>query len=310
MRPPLRGIIAAIPTPFGGDEGLRLDALASNLKKWNETPLAGFTVLGTTGEFVSLSTDEKKRVLAAAREIVPADKVFVAGTGAESTRETIALSSWAAEIGCDYAIVVTPHYLKWSISKDALVDHYRRVADACAIPIVVYHIPQCTGFDLTPETVARIAEHENVAGIKDSSGDWKNTEAMLKRFPGFGIFAGSEDFLLANMRAGGVGCITATGNVNAGMIRALYENWQKPDADQRQAHRGHAEHDGRREDQRLRPQRQMRRRDAVAARGPAHREGRAEIDGDEQDQEFRQTQQHEGLGDVVPEDSQHLYVPL
>jgi 4-hydroxy-2-oxoglutarate aldolase len=210
MSPALGGILAAIPTPFESDESLRLEALVSNLKRWNETPLDGVTVLGTTGEFVSLSTDEKKLVLAKAREVVPGDKVFVAGTGAESTRETIALSRWAAGIGADYAIVVTPHYLRGSISKNALVDHYRLVADECPIPIVVYHIPQCTGVELLPETVARIAEHENVAGIKDSSGHLESLQEMIRLSrPGFAVLTGSAPMLLAAFLAGADGAILA-----------------------------------------------------------------------------------------------------
>ena len=104
----LEGIIAAIPTAFHSDETLHLDALESNLQRWNDTSLAGYTVLGTTGEFVALTLDEKKKVLSRAREAATPEKVFLAGTGAESTHETLALTRWLGTVGADYAIVVTP----------------------------------------------------------------------------------------------------------------------------------------------------------------------------------------------------------
>jgi 4-hydroxy-2-oxoglutarate aldolase len=210
MRRPLRGIIAAIPTPFDDDESLRLGALESNLKRWKETPLAGYTVLGTTGEFVHLTTDEKKAVLSKAREHVPSERLFVAGTGAESTRETRALSTWAAGIGADYAIVVTPHYHRGSTPEDALVDHFFRVAEASPIPVIVYLIPQCTGVALAPETVARLAGHENVAGIKDSSGDLQTLQETRRLCrPDFAVLTGAAPILLAAFLSGADGAILA-----------------------------------------------------------------------------------------------------
>jgi len=151
----LEGIIAAIPTPFHPDETLNLEALESNVKRWNDTSLNGYTVLGTTGEFVSLTPDEKKQVLERAREATPREKVFVAGTGAESTFETISLTRWAAALGADYAIVVTPHYNRRGFAPQSLVEHYHRIADASGIPIVVYHIPACTGLTLEPATIGK-----------------------------------------------------------------------------------------------------------------------------------------------------------
>ncbi len=209
-RPALEGIIAAIPTPFDASENLDLDALESNLKRWNETALSGYTVLGTTGEFVSLTTEEKKRVLERARAIVPEDKVFLAGTGAESTRETIELTRWAGTLGADYAILITPHYNRRSVTPGMLVDHYRRVAEESSIPIVVYHIPACTGLTLEPSTVARIAEHENVAGIKDSSGDvfaLQEVRRLCRRE--FSVLTGAVPILFAAHVVGARGAILA-----------------------------------------------------------------------------------------------------
>jgi 4-hydroxy-2-oxoglutarate aldolase len=206
----LEGIIAAIPTPFHADQSLHLDALEANLKRWNDTSLAGYTVLGTTGEFVSLTLDEKKAVLERAREAAVGEKVFLAGTGAESTFETIELTRFAAACGADYAIVVTPHYNRRAFARESLVEHYHRVADASAVPVVVYHIPMCTGLALEPSTVARIAEHPNVAGIKDSSGDAVSLQEMRRLCPeDFAILTGSAPSLLAAFTVGADGAILA-----------------------------------------------------------------------------------------------------
>jgi 4-hydroxy-2-oxoglutarate aldolase len=206
----LGGIIAAIPTPFHPDETLNLEALESNVKRWNDTSLSGFTVLGTTGEFVSLTLDEKKRVLERAREVASREKLFLAGTGAESTFETLALTRFAASIGADYAILVTPHYNRRSFSSRSLVEHYHRVAEASAIPVVVYHIPACTGLALEPTTVARIAEHPNVAGIKDSSGDVLALQETKRLCPEeFAVLTGSAQILLAASTVGAQGAILA-----------------------------------------------------------------------------------------------------
>jgi 4-hydroxy-2-oxoglutarate aldolase len=208
--PDLGGIIAAIPTPFDANEELALDALASDITRWNATRLDGYTVLGTTGEFVSLTTDEKKRVIERARSAIPANKTMLAGTGEESTRATVALSRWAGEIGCDYAIVVTPHYARMMFSRDSLRQHYDRVADASPIPIVIYHIPQCTGVDLSPQTVAEIAEHDNVAGIKDSSGNVFALQEMRRLCPAdFVILTGGAHVLHAALSVGADGAILA-----------------------------------------------------------------------------------------------------
>lgn len=206
----LEGIIAAIPTPFHSDETLNLEALESNVKRWNDTSLSGYTVLGTTGEFVSLTLDEKKRVLERAREAASREKIFLAGTGAESTFETLTLTRFSAAIGADYAILVTPHYNRCYFSPRSLVEHYHRVAEASPIPIVVYHIPACTGLTLEPTTVARIAEHPNVAGIKDSSGDVLALQETRRLCPEeFAVLTGSAQILLAAFTVGASGAILA-----------------------------------------------------------------------------------------------------
>jgi 4-hydroxy-tetrahydrodipicolinate synthase len=235
-RPALEGIIAAIPTPFDASENLELDALESNLKRWNETSLSGYTVLGTTGEFVSLATEEKKKVLARARDAVPRDKVFLAGTGAESTRETIALTRWAGGIGADYAILITPHYNRRSFTPSILVEHYHRVAEESSIPIVVYHIPACTGVALEPSTVARISSHENVAGIKDSSGDVLALQEMKRLCrETFSVLTGSLSILFAAHVVGARGAILADACLVGELCVELRRAFEKRDYDRARA---------------------------------------------------------------------------
>ena len=228
----LGGILAAIPTPFDANEDLALDALRSNLERWNKSRLQGYTVLGTTGELVSLATEEKKRVLAAAREAIPANRTFVAGTGAESTRETVTNTRDAAEAGADYAIVVTPHYNRFGFSDGALDAHYRRVADESPIPVLLYHIPACTGLALPPETVARIAEHPNVAGIKDSSGDVLALQETRRLAPrGFRVLTGSASGLLAAVTVGADGAILADACVAPDLCIDVFEAARAGDLD-------------------------------------------------------------------------------
>ncbi|MGH9320051.1 MAG: dihydrodipicolinate synthase family protein [Vicinamibacteria bacterium] len=234
--PRLEGIIAAIPTPFDANEDLHLEALRFNLGRWNQTALSGYTVLGTTGEFVSLTTDEKKEVLETAREIVPQDRVFVAGTGGESTRETLELTRWVSGIGADYAILITPHYNRRSFTVSGIVDHYHRIAEASPIPIVVYHIPVCTGLSLEPSTVAKIAEHRNVAGIKDSSGDvFALQEYKRLCREDFAILTGSASILLAALTAGARGAILADACLAWDLPAALQEAFDASDLDRARA---------------------------------------------------------------------------
>ncbi len=165
------GVYVPVPTPFRGDQ-VATDRLKANLAKWNATDLAGYVVLGSTGEFPMLSEAERDVVLVAAREAIPRGKAFLAGTGANSTLHTIRQTKRAAEIGADAAIVITPHYFtKGFAQAGAQVRHYVAVAEASPIPVMLYNFPLNTGINLEPDTVARIAEHPNVCGIKDSSGN-------------------------------------------------------------------------------------------------------------------------------------------
>jgi len=166
----LAGIFPALTTPYREDGAVALDRFRANLARYNRTGLRGYVVLGSTGESVLLSKDEAESLLLAAREAASPDKLLIAGTGAESTAETIAKTKRAAELGYAVALVKTPHYYKPVYGPEAFLRHYRAVADASPIPVLLYSVPVFTGVALETREVLALAEHPNILGIKDSSG--------------------------------------------------------------------------------------------------------------------------------------------
>jgi 4-hydroxy-2-oxoglutarate aldolase len=208
------GVYIPVPTPFRGD-AVATDRLKANLDRWNQTGLGGYVVLGSTGEFPMLSEAERDAVLAAAREAIPRDKAFIAGTGANSTLMTIQQTKRAAEIGADAAIVITPHYFTKGFSQPAAqIRHYLAVADASPIPIMLYNFPLNTGINLEPDTVARIAEHPNVCGIKDSSGNIPQAAQIIHLTPkSFHVLVGAAAALLPSLAIGSSGGILALANI-------------------------------------------------------------------------------------------------
>lgn len=209
-----RGVFAPIPTPFGEDGEIAYGALRDNLGRWARTRLAGLVVLGSNGEFPLLEPDEKEALVGFVREHFPADRPVIAGTGCESTRATIRFTKKAAQLGADAALVLNPHYYKGSMTEAALKRFYLDVAEASPIPIMIYNMPGNTGLNLPARLVVGLAEHPNIAGIKDSSGNIVQiSEILAGAPPGFAVFAGSGSFLLPTILMGGVGGTLAVANV-------------------------------------------------------------------------------------------------
>lgn len=210
------GVFVPLTTPFRGDE-LATDRLQANIRRYNETSLSGYVLLGSTGEFPMLSDAERDRVLAAAREAIPRDKKFLAGTGANSTLHTVRQTRRAAELGADAAIVVTPHYFtKAFMQPVAQIRHYLAVAEASPIPVVLYNFPLNTGINLEPDVVARIAQHPNVGGIKDSSGNIPQAAQIIDQTPKtFDVLVGAAAALLPGLAIGVAGGVLALGNLAA-----------------------------------------------------------------------------------------------
>jgi 4-hydroxy-2-oxoglutarate aldolase len=161
----LNVIFHALTTPFDADGAVASDRLKENIARYNRLPLAGYVAVGSTGESVLLSRAEVEQVFTAVRESAAPGKILIAGVGSESTPETISRAKAAATIGFDIALVNTPSFFKSALTPDALVEHYRRVADASRIPVVLYAIPQFTGVAREPDLVARLAEHPNIIGL-------------------------------------------------------------------------------------------------------------------------------------------------
>lgn len=209
----LRGILPAAVTPFKDgkvDEG----GIAHNLRRWNETGLSGYLFLGSTGEFVHLEEKERDQVIATAREHIPKAKWLVVGTGDFSTERTIRFTRRAGDLGADAALVVNPFYYKRVMTPEALQKHYFAVADASPIPVLVYNVPPFTSMNIEPETVARLAEHPNIVGIKDSAGDVGQLNALLRLCPpGFAVFTGAARVLHAALVIGVAGGMLALANV-------------------------------------------------------------------------------------------------
>jgi 4-hydroxy-2-oxoglutarate aldolase len=175
----LHGVFPPITTPFYPDGNVYFKKLESNVERYSRTPCAGIVVLGSTGEAILLSDQERRDVLKSAREATAPNKVLIAGTGIESAIETLRLTEYAAEIGYDAALVRTPHYYKAQMHSANILAFYRTVADRSPLPVIIYNFPQATGYDIPAELVIELAEHPNLMGIKESSGDVEKVRKMV-----------------------------------------------------------------------------------------------------------------------------------
>src|SRR5205814_3749580 len=167
----LQGIFPPITTPFYSDGRVYLKKLEHNVDRYSKTPVAGLTVLGSTGEAIMLSDEERREVLKVAREVATPNKVLIAGTGVESAIETLRLTEYAADLGYDVALVRTPHFYRPQMKPAALLAFYRTVADRSPLPLLIYSVPVFTGYDMAAEMVIELADHPNIIGIKESGGD-------------------------------------------------------------------------------------------------------------------------------------------
>ncbi len=207
------GVAPPVVTPFRDGE-LAEDWLRQNLVRLSTTGLSGILVLGSNGEAAHLSPEEKRRVMEIGREAVPRDLWFMAGTGEATTGATLNSTRDAAERGADAVLVAPPFYYKESMKGEVLRSHYLEVAEGSPVPVLLYNVPQFTGLNLEPSLVARLAEHPNIVGIKDSSGNIAQlTEIRRLTSPEFNVFVGSAPVFLAALCIGAGGGILAAANV-------------------------------------------------------------------------------------------------
>ena len=220
------GIYPPLPTSFDNDENLATDKMRLNIEKLLKFDLAGVLVLGSNGELVHLTENEKFEVYDMAREAIPKDKIMLAGTGGQSTRETIRLTKAAANAGADAVLVLNPSYYRGLMTTDALVAHYAAVADASTVPVLIYNMPANSGLDMDAQTIVRIAEHENIIGLKDSGGNIvKMGDIKRMAGPDFQILAGSAGFLLPALTMGAIGGVLALANIAAEKCISIYQDY-------------------------------------------------------------------------------------
>lgn len=210
----LRGIMLPTTTPFDADGQILSDAIRDNLRAWSKKGVIGFVVLGSTGERVHLDEREYLQVIETSRAAVPRDLVFIVGAGQQSTSGTISEIRKAAHAGADAVLVITPHYYRSAINQETLVSYYRAVADASPVPLLLYSMPALTGVKIEPETIARLSEHPNIAGVKDSSNDVVGFSETMRLCPDdFAVMTGNGTVLLDALQAGATGGILAVGCV-------------------------------------------------------------------------------------------------
>ncbi len=209
----LNGIFPPVTTPFI-DDNVAYDKLAANVEKYGRTGLKGIVVLGSNGEYVNLSEEEKRKVVETVVQSTPDHMSVIAGTGCESTRETLRLTADCAALGAHAALVVTPHYFGGKMSDAALIKHFTTVADSSPIPILLYNVPQFTHVNLTVNVVAELSGHPNIIGVKDSTGNVIQLGEFLHQVDtDFSILVGTASALYGALALGCVGGVLALANV-------------------------------------------------------------------------------------------------
>lgn len=206
-----RGVFPAIITPFLKDESLDEEGLKRNIEYLNKTGIAGIIPCGTTGESATLTFEEHKRVVGIA---VEASKVpVIAGTGSNNTSEALELTRHAAKAGADAALLITPYYNK--PNDKGMYEHFKKIAENCDIPIVLYNVPKRTGIDLKPELVAKLSKIKNIVAIKEASGSLSQQSQIIEQTRGsdFVLLSGDDDLTLPTIALGGQGVVSLVANV-------------------------------------------------------------------------------------------------
>ena len=237
----IEGVLSPVITPFRKDYSPDEERFVRHCRWLLRSGCAGLAIFGTNSEANSMSVAEKRRLLEALVKGGVSAANLMPGTGHCAISDSIELTRAAVELGCAGVLMLPPFYYK-GVSDEGLYRNFAEVIERVGderLQLYLYHIPPVSQVAITVGLIERLLSKYPgiVAGVKDSSGDWSNTKAMLDAFAkeGFDVFAGSEAFLLDNMRNGGKGCITATGNVNPGPIANLYKSWRSADADKQQA---------------------------------------------------------------------------
>jgi 4-hydroxy-2-oxoglutarate aldolase len=208
----LNGILLPFTTPFSKDGQILSEALVANLARWNVSGITGYAALGSTGERVHLDEREYLQIIETARAAVPSSMAFIAGAGQQSVIGTINEIKKAANGGADAVLVITPNFYRTAITQEALLAFYRAVADAAAVPVLLYSMPALTGIKIEPATIAELSSHPNIIGVKDSSNDIAGFKSTVELCPrSFVVMTGNGTVLLDALQAGATGGILAVG---------------------------------------------------------------------------------------------------
>jgi len=227
----IEGIIPVVLTPFNKAQELDENALRVMVKRFIEKGVHGLFCLGTNGEFFSMTTDEKIKVISIVVDEAKGKLPIYAGSGGISTKEVIYLSQTFEKMGVDVLSIITPYFLPFT--QDELIQHYTMVAKSTSLPILLYNIPSKTGLSLEPSTVKELAKLPNIVGIKDSSGDFNLMQKYIDVTSSeFACLAGSDALILQTLMAGGKGGVSGTSNVLTDEMLALYHNWQNGNIDE------------------------------------------------------------------------------
>lgn len=227
----LRGILLPTTTPFDAKGRIDSDAIRANLSAWSKTGVIGFVVLGSTGERVHLDEREYLQAIETSRDSVGDDLAFIVGAGQQSTLGTINEIRKAAEAGADAVLVITPNYYRSAITQEALVSFYTAVADASPVPVLLYSMPALTGIKIEPQTIARLSEHANIIGVKDSSNDIAGFAETVRLCPNdFAVMTGNGTVLLDALKAGATGGILAVGLVVPQTCVEIFRTFETDDA--------------------------------------------------------------------------------
>jgi len=230
LRMRLDGVLAPICTPFLPNGDVASEALRQNLEKYNESGLTGYVVCGSTGESALLSKEEKLAVFETVAGCAHG-RTLVAGTGAESVRETVCLVNTAATMGYQAALILTPHYYRAQMLRpESQLAYFRAVADGAQIPILIYNFPQNTALDLPLDVVQRLAEHGNIAGVKESSADLAKIASLTEGLPPtFKVLVGASAKFHASLCVGAAGGILAIANASPKSTQAIFDRYRSGD---------------------------------------------------------------------------------
>jgi 4-hydroxy-2-oxoglutarate aldolase len=226
----LDAVFPPMATVFDRDDAVDARAISANVSRWIAAGVGGVVALGSNGEAPLVDEDEAERVIAAARESVPRDRVLIVGTGRESTKATMAATARAAAGGADAVLVRTPSFFKARMTPDAFVRHYTAVADASRVPVLLYNVPAVTGVSLTADTVSTLAAHPNIVGIKETGSDTAQVAAFVEaaaasREP-FAVIAGSAPTFYPSLCVGATGGILAVSCVCPALCVELHEHFR------------------------------------------------------------------------------------